>query len=505
MLHAANWPIKTTLRRALSTCFMFLLAGQMWLQGQESLLHLSPEMDVPKSEDIIKLTVVEDTIPALITQFGEALIMRTFQATPQEFPLFIRTDADKNLERFSVDGDRIYILERSPSTEDNELTLQAFQLTATKAEKFFEHRFMLNRLQNGGAHAKVDLVTSPNRSFGLVCEQERFTKQSKAQFNLLLTDFKTSQVYRIPTPYDGDDIELFGTAVDDQGVIYLGAIAGVKLNSPFRRRYMVFSFHPADSTLTEFDLSSHDLFIHDLTVTCNASGLHIAGLYHSDPLEEKASIGYLYVHLSRDGKSIERRVVSTFPTGLIQDHEGPDSRPEDGIKDLFLLRTLTAGPTPLLHLEKRFKDQICTADPRTGMLNCTDQYHFDGVSLVDVLRQRPVVTIEKRQLDYDVVSNYSGHTSIATSDGSSLLLYNDHFKNEQLKAEKIMNNPNRSVLRCVRIDPNGRISSTVLSDERQSEFVFTPRFGSATSGMTLFVLMQHNRNFRVGHVSLEKL
>ena len=139
------------------------------------------------------------------------------------------------------------------------------------------------------------------------------------------------------------------------------------------------------------------------------------------------------------------------------------------------------------------------------MLHCTDQLHFDDITLTDIMGRPTFLSIGRHHIAYDKRSSYAGHPSTPTGRRSQLFLYNDHFKNANIRSDKVMNNPNRSVVRYVLIQSDGSYTSSTLNDGRQSDFVFTPKYGLPMHDDALYILTLDNRNLRTGKVLLDKL
>jgi len=506
MQHVANWPTRTKWRPAL---LLRLVIGLMLLstlgRAQSSSVQWSPTITIPKSEDPLKITLVDNDQPVIITQFGESLILRPFEEGASDRPVFLRASTTSRLVNQEVTLDRLTILEQPGETEEGMYRVAQSVLHTDQANELFSYEFKLSRKAKAGFQNKALLAVSDDGNQVAVCQQEAFIKATKTEFNVLLADENGSKSFHLPSEYDSDDVELLGATIDTAGIVYLGVIAGVKLNSPFRKRYLIYSFNPSDSVLTEFDLISSDLFIRDVVIRTTPQGLKIAALYNADPLEDKKTYGFTYVKLTRDGKEIEQRVVSGFDQSMIRLHEGSEAVEGDLVSNLHVYDILDLGGRPVLAVERSYQDQICTADPRTGMLNCTDQFHYDGISLIDVLQQKTVLNIPKRQLDYDRKSPYSFHISTALPGGNQLILYNDHFKNEGLSTDKVMNNPNRSNIRYVRIHTNGKYTAGFLLGDRQDGLVFTPLYGISTSESRAFFLSISNRDMSIGSIDAGEL
>ena len=479
-----------------------LLSG---MHAQDSLIQWSPSISIPKSEDILDFTLVDDNVPVLISQFGEALIMRNFLPTEEDRPIFIRSAGDARLVAKNLTGDVVTMLEKPGKLNGGRYRLSRSRLSSSAVTKFYTHDFQMSRKAQNGLQNPLILAVSERGETVAICQQQIFQRASKGEINVLITSDERSRLFHLPSDYDSDDIELLGATVDTAGIVYLGVVAGVKLNSPFRKRYLIYSFNPSDSVLTEFDLSSQDLFIRDVVIHATDEGLYVAALYNSDPLEEYKSSGYVFIKLTKDGKEIEQRIISTFDPSFVAEYEGAETGNGAGVSNIYVQDILHLGQNPVLAIEKHYQDQLCTADPRTGMMNCTDQFHFEAITLIDILGQRTLMSVGRHQIDYDKKSPYSSHASTELSEGEQFFLYNDHFKNEDIRSEKVMNNPSRSVPRFVRIQPSGEFISSTLTQDRQTEFVFTPKFGICSHEQTVFILSMNNRNLRVGTVSTTEL
>ena len=152
MLLAVNWPIRIKLPLKLIHKILFLFTLVLFNSSgfaQNNSIKWSSALEIPKSEEIVDFILVEDTIPALISKYGEAIIMRSFTDPAQEFPLFIRTDQDQTLEQCHVINDRLFTLESQIKDEKTEYKLVVYQLKSSRADRVIER------------------VVSPNKKFSL--------------------------------------------------------------------------------------------------------------------------------------------------------------------------------------------------------------------------------------------------------------------------------------------------------------------------------------------------
>lgn len=506
MQHADNWPTRIRWQPSkVSLTILLILATYFNGFAQDSLMRLFPIHEIPKSEEILDFTLSSNNTPILISRFGETMILHDLTSDDTGTPLFIRQNEQTSLVAHELEKDRLTLLEKSGIGDDKAFILRRLNLKGNSVEEEMNHSFRLERRRTSGPKTRPILTVSDDNKVVAVCQQAGFNRSAKAEFNVFLVDSLGPRRFHLPSEYDSDDVQLLGATVSENSLVYLGVIAGVKLNSPFRKRYLIYSFNPADSVLTEFDLSSQDLFIRDVVIRSSEDGLRVAALYNADPLDEDHSTGYIYLKLTADGKEIEKRIVSTFDLSFVRSHVGPEITEVEPVKFIYVVDILTIGDKSVLAIEKQYQDQLCTADPRTGMLNCTDQFHFDGITLIDAVGQRAFLHMGRRQIDYDRRSLFSSHAIQSLEDGGVMFLYNDHFKNTGLGPGKAMNNPNRSELRSVTIGTSGQHVTKQITRDRQAGGVFSPLFGIARYDGMLYYPAINGRSLRAIGVILSKL
>lgn len=471
--------------------------------AQKDIVRWSTPIEIPRSEEIIHYTLVDDSIPAIVSTYGEAIIMRSFTTPQQEFPLFIRTDQDPHLEMFSLMDDKLFTLESSIANEHTILNINGYHLTSTRADKYLSIDVPNRQKLALNTSRELFFNVSKDGRHVLLCQQKAFEKQSKAAIYVVTTHDEEIELVTLPSEFDGDDVTLLGATIDNDGIVYFATETGIKLNSPFRKKYLVYSYHPSSKTLTEFDLSSSEFFILDLIVTTTDNGALISCLYSTDPLVEDKTMGYTHVRLNKDGLDINTRLAGTFGPKMAALF-GEEEALQTGIKDLFLNQIITVDQEPWLVMEKRYKSRICTADPHTGIMTCTDQYHFNAVAFENIQNKSKSVTIDKRQLDYDKPSIFTKH-AIAQHNSAIYMFYNDHFKNSKNSHEYVMSNTNRSVIRFAKISSNSSAIIDDLETARQTNYVFVPSYGVAQFKNYSFLLAADGKYFRVGKLDLNQL
>ena len=502
MPHADNWQIR--IQHLLKPDPNILLIWATFFAfyssiAQDEIIQWSNPIEIPKSEEIIHYTLVEDSIPAIVTKYGESIIMRSFTNTNQDFPLFIRTDQDPHLVSYNLMGNKLFTLVSQGSDDQINYSLIAFELSSTRAEKIMELPIG-NSINN---NRELFFSASKNGDYLLLCQQTAFEKQSKTSFSVFTAHDGMADQVSLPSEFEGDDVTLLGATIDDAGIVYFATETGIKLNSPFRKKYLVYSYHPASKTLTEFDLTSSEFFILDLVVTTTEDGAAITCLFSTDPLIEDKSTGYTFVKLNEDGLDIDTRLAGNFDQKMIA-LLGEDEGGSRSIKDLFLSKPLEAGGETWIAMEKRYKSRICTADPHTGIMTCSDQYHFNAVAFENVFNPSQSAIVNKRQIDYDTPGIFTKQAIIAHNN-AIYMFYNDHFKNIGSGHEYVMSNTNRSVIRFAKISGASGLDNGVLSSERQTNFVFVPAFGIAQHQNYSFLLAADGKFFRVGKLDLIRL
>ena len=473
--------------------------------AQDSIVEWGASIEIPKSEEIIHYTLVDDSVPALISKYGESMIMRSFTKTPQGYPLFIRTEQDPKLEAYNLMNDKLFTLVSDSKDDQSQYSIIGYKLSSSRADKILEQS--INQASNSAFNKNRELFFSVSKdgTHILLCQQTAYVKHSKTAFSVITSHNEKLEYVSLPSEFDGDDVTLLGATIDNDGIVYFATETGIKLNSPFRKKYLVYSFHPASKTLTEFDLTSSEFFILDLVVTTSDNGAVITCLYSTDPLIEDKSTGYTFVKLNNDGLDIDRRLAGNFDEKMIA--LLGEEEEEDGlrsVKDLFLSKTIALDGETWVALEKRYKSRICTADPHTGIMTCSDQYHYNAVAFENIFNTSKSVIINKRQIDYDSPGIFTKQ-AIIQHNNEIFMFYNDHFKNIGGGHEYVMSNTNRSVIRFAKINSASGLENGVLENGRQTNFVFVPAYGIAQHKNYSFLLAADGKFFRVGKLDLNRL
>ncbi|NCG30598.1 MAG: hypothetical protein GWP27_09060 [Bacteroidetes bacterium] len=463
-------------------------------------INWSQEVTVDKGEKVLDLFVVNDSNAGILVESVSGISTVVFAPEPERINL--TTDACCSVYRHFVRGDVLSVFTRVNVEIGASRRFSQYVFNADSFELQSSYDFGLGH--SAGSQAKPTFsYVSPNSEYAMACQQSPFKRSVKASIKLILFDDKEQIDANIPTDFSGDDFEILGASIDDNKQVYIVAKTGIKLNSPFRRKHLLLSYNHAEQKLTEFDLSSDKLFIQDLLIRTNSEGIELASLYTVEPLEETYSDGYVYIKTDPIGENLIDRRIRTFSSEMIASHRSVDDK-KSGIEHVFLDGIFTVEGEPLVTFERRFQDQVCTTDPRTGIVSCTDMFYFKGVS-IETPRDRMIsYTIQRNQVDVDRLSAYSTHAWTSTSEGQ-MIFYNDHFKNQNQEGERMMNNASRSALRFVYVDHRGFSHTGVLTEEKQNDFVFVPMVGIETSGNWAFLIAKDGREHRIGKLNLNEL
>jgi len=232
--------------------------------------------------------------------------------------------------------------------------------------------------------------------------------------------------------------------------------------------------------------------------------LSVATLYSTDPLIQEKSNGYSYIELSEDGKRVKTRLGGAFSAAAQSVHNEYEREENGYISDLFLEETLTIDGEVFVVFDRRYMEQICNADPSTGIITCTDQYHYNGISFEAPMHTDRSTTIKKRQMEFDAKGEHMGY-ALLEKDGAAWAFYNDHYRNEGTSAERTLTNISRSVMRFVQVDKNGGQQSGLMSLDRQSGYAFSPRLGMVQNHQHAFFIAKNGSDYRIGKFDFSKL
>lgn len=462
--------------------------------------------DIPRSEHIEKLTTNAAGAPLILSTYDRALLIRPVDATsglPKKL-LSIRSNDKKSIEQYKHHGDSIFALVRSHEKEKSDLyETVIYTLTGDSLAEAYRNEVAIPQSEAKKSNRPIFFTTSDNGKYSLTCRQLAFDK-GKATVFVEITSFsqKKNQHFELPTSFDGDDLEVLGASVDNQGIAYFAAKTGIKLNSPFRRKFLIYSFNRKTKELHEFDLSSDKVFLQDLIIKTYAHGIMVLSLYANDPFAQDESNGFAFVQIDSLGAEIVQKRIHPYSKDMVMIHQGEQSD-DIFIDNLFIDNIFNCSGTPIFIVDKRYRDQVCTTDPRTGIMTCTDQFHFDGITIENVADPARSTTIKRRQIDYERVGPYVSQQSFVLDD-RVIVLFNDHFKSDDA-TERIMNNPSRSVMRYASLSLNGEVFNTSLTHERQSDFIFMPIVPGYQRQDRITVLSSNGRSFRMGEIQLDRL
>ncbi|GAB4381500.1 MAG: hypothetical protein Kow0075_13230 [Salibacteraceae bacterium] len=487
-----------------------LYAGHLLAQTPSRGFALHRSFDVGKNERIDRLSPNCAGKPVLYSSEAGKLFIRPLNplsGIPEKL-LSIRSNNEKKVEQYEQSGDTIITLVRSlVLTGPDYYELVVFSITGDTLRQLKRIRLELSNPTTVKVFNKAWFSISPNGRQAQVLRKLSYSQGKDARFHLEVIDIvsETHRMEILPLPYDADDCELLGATVDNFGNTYFMTKVGVKLNSPFIRKFLVYAFDHANRRLHEYDPQMNKIFIQETLIKTTATGIHVVGLYATDPFAEAKSTGYIAFGIDSVGGSIVYKSVNAFDQAMISVHNTEDnSDAPQTISDLYINKIVDCDGRIISLMEKRFREQICTTDPRTGIITCTDLFHFNGISMVDVMAPSLTMTIGRRQTAYNRITSGFGYTSLK-SGGSLIILYNDNPRNTTSAAERMMDNLSRSKVRYMsyRCKSNAIVIDEVNPME-QSGYWLHINTGAYTNDNRIFALFTNGREYRLGIMLIDE-
>ena len=465
--------------------------------------------DLGRGEYIDQLHVLRNGKPILVTIENQNLLIKSFDPTTLDIgpTITLSSNNEKTIENYAIVGDSLFTLIKSGTKNSGyQYEVVIYKISGSNQGEVLRKGAGLDVNANDKSTQDIFFSVSDNGQYAAVCRQSKFLGHEFATIHLSITNGIAGEEkhFELPTQIEGDDLKLLAMGAGDNGLVYIIGLAGIKLNSPFRKKHLLYTFNPENKALYEFDFGTDDLFIQDLMLTVDKNGVKAVALHHTDPMTESASNGYIYIQFNENGTEIVKKSINAFRADMVEAQQWESERlRENEIGSLLLSTIVECDSSSVLVFEKFFKDEVCQTDPRSGVITCTDLFHFQGISFENLDDRTICTTIPRRQTDFYFESYYTSHTIV--EDGHrTLLFYNDHYKNVGLNAQKVMNISTRSVMRLVSIDCEANTKTWVLN-QRQTDFAFVSSLSMPRFQNHLFMLSTNGRSMRMGKLDLAKL
>lgn len=514
MRHVVSLPIKmklptlntSSLIRTLGICL--ISSAAMAQSDSSNYMSWLESFEIPRSERIDIFSQTAYGAPVCISSHDGNIFIRpmnTNTGSPKK-TLAIRSNESKRIEQYQHSGDTLFALVRSVERmKEDAFEVVLYSIKGDSLAQLHRHRVELNELEGKKNTSPFYFRISPNGKRTLVVRQFGFSKTSAAAIMVEAynTGSKKVNSRQLSLPFDADDVEILEAAVDDQGIVYLAAKTGIKLNSPFMRKYLIYTFNPRTKLLHEFDLSADKAYIQEVSLKVQPSFLQVLSLYSNDPFMQNESLGYAYVCIDSGGSIIKEKIMTAYSANMIANNRKGGETNFNSIEQLHVDQIFEINGVPLLLFDKRYRDQVCTTDPRTGIMTCTDQFHFEGINIENLADLSKSTTIKRKQLDYEKLGPYVDHQTIKAEDGI-VVLYNDHYKNSSIVAEKVMNNPSRSRLRYVHYRVNGDIQTKFITDQKLGYVSISTVTGYHRDGK-IYSLFSSGRDYKIGVANLDEI
>ena len=508
MRPAANWPTKTRqpLRKFLNILICTLIGLSALAQEPSSNLNLLSEFELPRTEEVEFFKNTSTGSPILLSTKGDIIFIRPINmetGLPIRL-LSIRSNDTKKIRRHELRGDSLYCLVKSVEEgQPDGFESVIYSLRGDVLSEAHRHDVRFSESPSTKTAQTIHFTASANGKFGLIVRQEGFAKNKRASVFLEITRHPegTVETHLVQLPFDSDDIEITGVSITNRGIVNIGAQTGVKINSPFLRKHIIYCFSPEQNELHEFDMSLDKVYLKDLVIQIHSSQTSAIALYSRDPFKQAETDGFVYMTIDTSGTKVLKKSIVEFKDDIIYELQGPDSRKTEHVEHLFATDLLELNGELIALLDQQYLDQVCTTDPRTGIITCTDQYHFDGILLQSVSNQNSNTIIGRRQIDDKTKGPYMGQQAYI-SNGTLTIFYNDHVRNESLEAERIMNNPSRSALRYVSTTDNEILRTGALASDDFVHFTACPGFEDKG---TISLVFSDGKNYKIGIIRANEL
>ena len=469
-------------------------------------ISLGAAFSIPKAETIESVSKVSSGSSMVLTTQSDNIFLRPL-SVETGFPirlLSIRSNETKKVRKHILRGDSLFCMIKSVE-KNNSAIFESVIYTVHNDQLAEAERHQVGFTKPlGRKNAQpIFFEASENGKVSVVARQFPFVKEKKANLFVEITHYPTSNTtsHTIPLPFESDDIEITGITISNNGLVFIGAKTGIKLNSPFLRKHLLYSFNQDSLEPHEFDLSVDKLFIDRMAIKNMDNQIHVLALFSSDPFKQGQAAGFTFFKLNSQGAEVEEKFIHMFDSKTILDFNS-EAKPGQGIEDLTIQAVLPNEENSWAIMDQRYLDQVCTTDPRTGIITCTDQYHFDGILLKSLPDSEKSHFIGRDQVDYNTAGDYMGQQTFV-SDGKLIVLYNDHMKNTSIQADRIMNNPGRSILRYVYVNEENKLVSDVY--QGLDDFVLLTKVPGYQINGKVVLLLSNGKDFKLGTIDTSRL
>jgi len=505
MQRVVNWltKMRCQLRKLIIiSCFCFGVSIYTLAQNTPNFKLLN-EFDIPRTETIELFQNTSTGSPVILSSKGDVIFIRPINVEtglPIRL-LSIRSNDTKKVKEHILRGDSLFCLIKSME-EDQPISYESviYSLRGDVLSEAHRHQITFEEGPETKTAQRIHFTASNNGKIGLIVRQHAFSKNERASVFIEITRFpsKITRNHTIRLPFDSDDVEITGVSITNKGIVNLAVKTGVKINSPFLRKHMIYSFLPEQKQLHEYDLSLEKHFLKDILIQTINNETHTLALYSQDPFEQAQTDGFVYLEIDTSGTKVKFKNVVPFSDKVISEMQDPSGRQSSHVDHLYPSDFLKLNGNIVALFDQQYIDQVCTTDPRTGIITCTDQYHYDGLLLQSTSAEEESSVIARRQIDYKSKGPYIGHQAFS-SKGRIIIFYNDHSKNESAFAERAMNNPSRAAVRYVYTDNNRELQSGMLPI-LDDYILFSSAPGFENKG-SISMLFSDGKNFKVGRIN----
>ena len=315
-------------------------------------------------------------------------------------------------------------------------------------------------------------------------------KNEKFEVRLFDNELNLSVSKKLEVPHSSENLDYVDAILDENGTLYvLASIADQTLDNPDGRRnlardFSIFKYNWEDEKLTEKSLSLGNRWLYDVRFLLNERGnLQVIGYFST--MVDLIMAGTFSLELNPINGDVINQGISPFDRNFRTKFRPTSSRSRQTEMGRFNLDYVFTMPNQgaTLISEKSYVETTSIWNPTTNTYQTITIYNYDEVLVTCINPDSKIkynIVIPKYQSSNSSASIYTSYLAFRRG-GSTCILYNDHFRNEEIplnseQGYRQLSSSNNTQIILAIIDDNGNTKKVKIKDMRDEKVNFNPSF-----------------------------
>jgi len=340
-----------------------------------------------------------------------------------------------------------------------------------------------------------------SRLIVIIPQEHADRKNEKFEVRLFDGDMNLLKSKKLEVPHSSEHLDYVDAVLDENGTLYvLASIIDQSLDNPDGRRnlakdFSLFKYKWEEEKLTEKSLSLGNRWLYDVRFLLNErQNLQVIGYFST--MVDLVMAGTFSLEINPKNGDIINQGISSFDRDFRTKFRPTTSRSRQTEMGRFNLDYIfpMSNQGATLISEKAYVETTSIWNPTTNTYQTITIYNYDEILVTCINPDSKIkynIVIPKYQSSNSFASIYTSYLAFRRGQ-STCILYNDHFRNEEIplsseQGYRQLNSSNNVQIILAIIDDKGNSKKVKLKDMRDEKVNFNPAFMHETENYIVLV------------------